>query len=70
MTMIDFISDHTQYIMSQMNKGIMDAEAALRKNGGHIENKSCTVNIRMQDEWNSVEFSLTFRPGHLKEAEQ
>lgn len=68
--MIDFIKDHALLILRQIDEGIMEADAVLRKNGGRVEDGPCTVNIRMQDEWVSVEYSVTFRPGRLKKEEE
>ena len=70
MAMVDHIKDHASLILRQIDEGIMEADAALRKNGGRVEDEPCTVNIRMQDEWASVEYSVTFRPGRLKKEEE
>ena len=67
MPILSCINNHASRILRQINEGLMEADAALRKNGGRVEDEPCTVNIRMQDEWTSVEYSVTFRPGRLKE---
>lgn len=68
--MVSNINDYVKLVLRQINEGVMEADAALRENGGHVEDVPCTVNIRMQDEWTSGEYSVTFRPGRLKEEEE
>lgn len=65
----NYISEQVRYVVRQIGKGMREADADLAKNGGGIEDVPCTVCFRMRQRNDSIEFSVTFRPGQMKEAE-